>query len=365
MISSLQIFKYGDIEFRKLKDIPFEYYMPQTELSENNTDTVSLKELNYSELAKLNGKFTVGNGGFYFDSKEIGQYYSYNKELLDIFPLHISRGHTFSYDSHSYIEAIALEKPDGIKLNEIFDIGIIQSGVTKKVKVKLVGVLQQPAMVLDFNSGGDISFSNLFQNIRKDETDAYTFIFNENDLKNFDITTIQSDNELLLFDSNITPQEYAQNKKILFKTGNTINYTELKENQDGGINYTIEKYVPVFLFALIISVMGMIGVNIINTTENLKTYNILFICGLKWQQCIGITVINTARNIVYAGIPISVVLFLIRYNLPVYGTLYFTYRSFLYCWIILILYACISLLAPLIILKRCKPSAQKINFGRI
>ena len=102
-----------------------------------------------------------------------------------------------------------------------------------------------------------------------------------------DISNAQS--WFAIYGKYLTAENVEYNEKILCDNYNSgISFSDIKKRVEMSINNILKKYIPIAVCAFIVILIGIISCTAINTLRQTKNYGTLFICGMRWSDCIKI-----------------------------------------------------------------------------
>lgn len=291
------------------------------------------------------------------DASKYTSVYAYNKQMIDALKLPMKSGKWFNEKTKSddnVIDAVS-------NLNNIFKVGdIINLTATtkerKKVdfKVRIIGTLKNPAYIPNTSSVGQCLFSvSLLDDTTYNKTGMPAILINSEDLEGIEnIFANTPKNEFIVFNDDISKEEYDANLKELSSKGFTATTEDINSGDNEWNSTLMKENLPMIIFLLILSVTGLISISIINMTNYLKTFSIYFICGCTWKNCYKIII--SYLSIIFSwtfALTLLLALIFSKVQIPIFSLIEMS--DFSYTWFIsvIFIYFLISLITPVLIFK--------------
>lgn len=379
VISLYSFLSLGDKKIEPVSNENFVYYTynsspfvfpSEAETKNDNLENAHTKDENIPEnpidvsqlkgvKSILNYSYTEANTNYDYSGKTFSVR-GYNDETLKYFPIDTERNAPMPKENADYFEALISEEDATIKVGDIKTLCFRtnEKGVSKQkqYKVKIIGALKSPAYILGCNSSGAISPISLFENVNLDIREQATLIFNKEQLLKSDISVLEPDNKIIVFEKDLPLEDMDENMAKMLRSGTVLKLEDLKENQQEDENYLLQKYMPSIIMLMILSLSGMVGISIINTTKSIKTLKLFFICGLKWRQCCMLILTSILSSVLIVGIPILAFVGIYDYlGWEFLNLVNITFETYGIMILIMFLYAIIAFITPLMILHKNRP----------
>lgn len=239
-----------------------------------------------------------------------------------------------------------------------------------KNEVEIIGVVADKSQLFGF-SGSDFISEQSRQNDLPDFRDLYTTVNrNENIMMIVPKASIESTgckiysygNLIIRLKDSTSEERITELEFYLRDYGRTFMLDDFKENSMVYINGQLIKLVPMLICIIILVIVSSVSASALTVKKRLKDYGIYYICGSKWNSCVFIGLIGNLFTAVMAGgiaVCISNVLTLKGiYENTVIG---FGKLHLLCCSCICIFNIIISLIIPIIIMKRNTPKEILIS----
>lgn len=289
---------------------------------------------------------------------------AYNDYIYKYFPLETKNKTVFSNDNNQeYIEAVATRGSETFKVGNIVEMyfNLPNSTDMKSVKIKIIDTLKEPAYVLSLLSSGNIGATELFESISNNITGVTTLIIDESELQQLNVNYYKQPSNIVVYEESTSDVAIAKIEDYMRKGGTVVSKRQLLDTTAESGEWVKNKYLPKLFFTFIVALSAMTATAIINTQKSIRTLQIFFLCGSKWKDCLLISLSNVISVSVFAGIPAFLMFFLsYKLNLSLFGCLYASYRTYFCCILILLLFSIVSVISPIVILKRNNP--KKVVF---
>ena len=283
--------------------------------------------------------------------------YAYNKSLIDFLEIPLKDGVWFgeTTKNNSIIDAVSTA-------NDLFEVGDIvflrlyaQDLKTKEIKVRIIGVLDNPAYLPNTQHISQSAFSlTLFNDVSYNKTGEPTILINSEDIA--DIETIflnATKSEYIVFNNDISNEEYQENIKNLSENGLVATSDDIKENDGAWIVSLLKENLPMIIFLFAISIIGLLSISIINMANYIKTFSIYFICGATLKDCYKVIVSYLFIMFLWVGV-LALLLTVIFANIDVsfFSLIELNRFTIIWAFSVLVLYFGLSIIWPLVVFKR-------------
>lgn len=230
-------------------------------------------------------------------------------EIIDNMKLSVQSG---KWETSSERETVCISAPNryGISAGDVIRTDNIG-------EIRVSAVLTDPCYIPDFTSWS--SMGGVKENFYK----KYSVIYYDEEISDSEIVLIMSASEFseigleynasgfkfILYDENPTAENIAHNEKIIKENYNCgVPLSSIKYRAELDVKNLLNKYLPVAVCAFIVILIGFINCTAVNTLKQMRNYGILFICGMKWNDCTKICSAYTAI-IIFCSVCLSVVAF--------------------------------------------------------
>lgn len=257
---------------------------------ENRDQTISrLKNVDFVSYKK-HYSCTVDSGDF-FMNENIAEIETLSDNMISQvkYPLKSGRWIDDKKDD-DYVEAVISSDYNYLKTGDVFDAEIFSDYGEKgtDIRIKVVGILKDPVYCMQFNVSADtVASTELFGLYDAASAQCPLILCSDESVSEFtEDVFYEDDNCLVIFDDNISDSEMQDNLGILKEHG----YAATKEIMEEGTKELLEPnfylYLPIGIFLLLTSIIGLISMMILNVLQNRRNFAIYFISGCRWGQCI-------------------------------------------------------------------------------
>ena len=233
------------------------------------------------------------------------------------------------------------------KTGDVYETALYSSDSEKegklKVKLKITGIVNNKVGVITGATSSnvletDILFQEVdFQSILTENW----FLLNYNDVLNLENVT---DEVMIMPDAFIFTKSDDNSKYIkdLSNYGNILTFQSIIDNSDETLAEKLHTVYPIAAGVLMSGVIGAECLIILNNFRSRKRFAIYYLCGMRWGECITISVIQLTY-LVAAAVPCSWIVFNLLNNFTIMNfnnvTLYDTNNIFVTIGIIVLMYA--------------------------
>ena len=158
-------------------------------------------------------------------------------------------------------------------------------GNTTNVKIKVTGIYQKPAYILETTTAGSTlssaNISHIMNEYNKIEN-SFTCVGCLEDYEKLIGTSLKhplNKTSMILFSDSISQQQINQNFEFLKNHGVVLTASEIKEITKSDNLSIIKSHLPTFIFLLAVSVCGILSVSTINILQQIKTLSLYGILG--------------------------------------------------------------------------------------
>lgn len=221
-------------------------------------------------------------------------YISYDDALLQCYQPELESGKWFPKELNPTepIPVVISQNNYGLKEGDL--IILSPFGTEIELKAKVIGVLKEGASYINCTHPKNDAFSakNLYTNYYYAIEESVLFILPQSVLQKYNTIITQMHGPMFIeYDS----AEQENNHKFLIQLNNSFN-SSLLSIKNNSINYIFEQcklLLPIMICCLLFSIIGALSINALMTKRRMKTFGILYICGLKWKGCEMISVISS------------------------------------------------------------------------
>lgn len=162
---------------------------------------------------------------------------------------------------------------------------------------------------------------------------------------------------LIIYDKQATAENIQHNEQIIrdnYQSG--ISFSDIKKRTEMSIDNILRRYIPIAVCAFIVILIGIISCTAINTLRQTKNYGTLFICGMKWSDCIRICAAYTAI-IMLCSVSLAIAAGSVCkiFNISAYLGLAFQWNNVIISIIILTVMLLLNLIIPAFIIRNKTP----------
>jgi len=205
------------------------------------------------------------------------------------------------------INVVAFEGTD-FKVGDVYETYLYNEDKSKmkSVKLKITGIVDRRIGIITSSMGSNSMETDiLFDDVSAESVETNNwFILNYNDLHDIGAASgelIYSVNMFIYSDGNT--EDYI---KALSDTGNPLTLQNIIDNSSEVFSQKMHKVYPIATCVLLSGIFGAQCLLILNNLKNKKRFAILYICGMKWNDSIKISIIQLSYILV-AVIPLSII----------------------------------------------------------
>lgn len=164
--------------------------------------------------------------------------------------------------------------------------------VGAKGNIKISGVLTNPTYIPWTNSGtsekSDISI--FYKKYDISSNDGTFIIMNMSAFKALEIERgyyVTQIGKFIYYPQRVSEDIYQKDYEAM-NQGNTLNIEEINKDTNKMINEDLKKYVPLCILVFTIVLIGVACSMAIQSLYQMKNYGIYYLCGMKWNNAVGI-----------------------------------------------------------------------------
>lgn len=257
----------------------------------------------------------------------------YNEKIMEEFAPRLSSGKLINskFESDEKLQVLISENSEGLGVGDILKLKFTDKTMNYvPIEAEIVGVISNGQKLF-------MSSNNVFNNMGYE--DLY-LTYSYNQLEEPIILSTQKEIDaigkeldgfngqcIVKFDEDISEEEYRENYLHVVdmesKTG--IAYVDmypsseaLTERMELSLKSTLMKYVPLTVAVFILVIICVVGIIAVKTSNSIKYYGMLYICGMPYHQAAAMTGIEMIINSVLA-IVMSLSLIKIQNKLSLIG----------------------------------------------
>lgn len=236
---------------------------------------------------------------------------------------------------------------------------------TARIKgIKVTAVLTDPCYIPDYTSwssnGGIENFYSKYSTVYYDnsvDNNDLILIMSQSEFAETGLEKNSSNFKFILYDENPTIENTAHNEQVIkdnYSIG--VPLSSIKYRAELDIKNLLGKYLPIAVCAFIVILIGIISCTAINTLRQTKNYGTLFICGMKWSDCIRICAAYTAIIMLCSvSLAIAAASVCKIFNISAYLGLAFQWNNVIISIIILTVMLLLNLIIPAFIIRNKTP----------
>lgn len=299
---------------------------------------------------------------------------AYNDDAIERFAPKLKDGRWLNTsDKAEVIEAVISENPFGWNVGDRLQLRFFGAFQETFHTVEIVGKVETGAKIFGINTWLDKEHDfNLCYS-------SYDYEFEEVPLMLFSseyLDTVKSPVEtdypakiwqkplgvhLFVYDDSVS-REIIENgkRKLVEMTEIGMAYTEsfdtLDQNSQKYLYMQVYNLLPIIAVILILTFVSSVSSTAISTRERLKDYSIFYICGLRWDQCIRINMLQSAAISVISLALAFAGMCVIGFT-PLKDTVTIIWNGWIFAAAIglAVLYMLVSMLMPAIIIRKSSP----------
>lgn len=211
-----------------------------------------------------------------------------------------------------------------------------------KVKLKITGIVNRNVGVITGLMGSNhLQIDHFFEDVNFSSVRTNNwFLFNYTDLSGIENIT----DELSMMPNYFIYSNTDDNSEYiteLSKTGDIISMQSMIDNSSESLAEKLHTVYPVAAGVLFSGVLGAECLIILNNLRNRKRFAIYYICGMKWNDCIKISVTQLSY-LIAAAFPLTCIAFAVMFNFNIMSfneiTLFDTSNVIVTVGVILLMY---------------------------
>lgn len=232
-------------------------------------------------------------------------------------------------------------------------------------EITVSAVLTDPCYLPSFSSWSTMSgienfykkYSTLYYSKEIENSQHLEIIMSSSEFSETGADISNAQSCFIIYGNHLTEENIEYNEKILRDNYNSgISFSDIKKRAEMSINNILKKYIPIAVCAFIVILIGIISCTAINTLRQTKNYGTLFICGMRWSDCIKIcTAYTTIIMLCSVSLTIAAVSVCKIFNISAYFGLAFQWNNVIVSIIILTVILLLNLIIPAFIIRNKTP----------
>lgn len=279
-------------------------------------------------------------------------------EIIDDMKLPVYSGKWELFDSNKTV-CIAGPNTIGLSVGDT----IVSPQLPKGITVN--GILTDPGYLPSFSSWSSYEgienfyrkYSVSYYDQNAEDEQCIEFIMSSSEFAETGAEISDTAGCLIIFDKQAADENIKYNEKIIqdnYQSG--IPFSSIKKRTEMSINNILSKYVPIAVCAFIVILIGIISCTAINTLRQTKNYGTLFICGMRWSDCIRICAAYTSIIMLCSvSLAIAAASVCKIFNITAYLGLAFQWNNVIISIIILTAILLLDLIIPAFIIRNKTP----------
>ncbi|WP_044975108.1 hypothetical protein [Ruminococcus sp. HUN007] len=283
---------------------------------------------------------------------------SYDDDIINWYTPEMKDGEWFDLnkDQENFVQVVVSDNNAGFRTGD----EVTFDSFGNEIKAKIVGVMSQNSKIIGAltRQKEEISSQDLFVNYNFDIEEKTLFIFNQKSLLDKPVITQMNGPVFLRYKSDIPTESKEYNEKTLMKLNKSllISYDTIKENSIENIRKRLVVLLPLVICISVLTITTIVSANALIMKNQLRTYSIFYICGLKWNSCIIYSVLSSVITaLISMGFCCSLIWLIDYLELLHYSYITLGFKQLTVCMTNMILYAICSFLVSRRILKKNSP----------
>lgn len=326
------------------------------------------KELLNGAEKIISTNITYIDGGSQSENNISGTYCrAYNDEAIKRFAPRLKSGRWLNTsDKTDVIEIVVSDNPYGWKLGDRFELYFSVLSNTSNLypfTVEVVGELEKGANVFGYSAdyNDESIFGLWFSPFDYEYEEEPLMLFSSEYLDKYDIAQSAGGTYIFSYDDSVSDENIRKDRTTLSKTGdmNSFAYFSFETVNENSLTYLymqVYKLLPIIIVILILTFISSISSTALYTRERLRDYSIFYICGLWWNQCAWINLIQSAIISVIAIVSAFTGMFIIgQTSLRDTMTVIWSGPMVLGAMGIAVIYILVSMIMPAVIIRGSTP----------
>lgn len=298
---------------------------------------------------------------------------SYSDEAIERFPPKLKNGRWLNTsDKAEGIEVVISDNPFGWEVGDTLEL-CFYGGGDNYYPAKIVGEIEKDAKIFGLGTRLDKEhdFNLCYSVYDYDYEEVPLMLFSSEYLDTVEVPLdvdppaeiVQHPGgvHLIVYDSDTSPDVLKEGQRMLGEMAEigsayTETFETLEPNSRKYLYMQVYNLLPIIISILILTFVSSVSSTAISTRERLRAYSIFYICGLRWDQCIWINMIQSAVISVISLVLAFAGMFVIGFT-PLGEMVTIVWSGWLFAAAIglAILYMLVSMLMPVIIIRKSSP----------
>lgn len=248
-------------------------------------------------------EFSVGG------ENEIGMYtIAYDHEIIDAYEPQLSEGRWLEWErDDGIVEAVISENTKGINVgDEILMYNSFMNEPEEAFTVKIVGKLMDGSRIVgvsDVRANDNNDYRAVYFDYYVEAEEKPAILLSVDQIsrcmeknENLKLERFMSRLMFVRFHEDITQEERIHNERWLgmqVLMPAAINMSEIRANSSMVIKERLLAVLPVFIGLFILTIISAMCTCAISIKRQMKDYLIYSVCGMPWNRCIWITMLNS------------------------------------------------------------------------
>lgn len=175
------------------------------------------------------------------------------------------------------------------------------------LNITLTDILTEPTYYpkgSSFSAAGDVTM--LYRQLSSQTEKNNYLIMSETTAKSVGIpddSVFAADSIILYYSEDISEEQFMAEEGHLSESGKTslIRLSTLREQTEKMLSDDYKRYIPLGIISAIVVLIGTAGAIAIQTLREMKSYAVLYLCGMKWHRIIYISLFKVIIMLAAAG----------------------------------------------------------------
>lgn len=290
--------------------------------------------------------------------------YAYTDNLIQSFTPELSDGRWLNTsDKASTLEIVISENSYGWEVGDTVSLMFWNYPNHVYRDALIVGKLKENAKIPGgYNAGrGNITFNNFFRTYSFAIEEKPVILMSSEYIENLAVGNIHqgiSSSFIVTYPDNYTEEQLEKEQAKLASLGCAIS-VPLREMDKNSMKYLYAQMYnlfPIVIVLMILTAVGCISSSALTTRRRLRDYAIYYVNGLQWKHCIYINFLQSVISGIISVLISGIALICIKFTaLSEYVHIIWGWQLFAGIAAVFIIYICVSLLMPLLIIGHNTP----------
>lgn len=282
----------------------YKYYRPVSHLNGEEGFVISVsgyygetKEQLVRNMQKVKAVYSWGSGGFTVpEDQEYCTNLSYPDDLIEKYSPDLQSGEWLNNTTEikDELDIVISENPYGWKVGSKIELEYYSNQTPQIVKANVIGVLEEGTSVIGEGIGSqsiNSDYRDLFTTYRYEQEQQLLILAKESQLKSLNIPLTYNQMHFVVYEPDITETQKTGNESIL-KTNlgdipDTTSFFKMSDFMSASVHEiqrTIFMYLPLFICVFLVTLISLINVCMLNTSDDLRQHVIYSLLGLSWKR---------------------------------------------------------------------------------